>query len=70
MCRDKGRVGAREKGGPECINVVRREMYRFRSAESIFRVLKDKKDLKKRLGKKIIFVVGGKPGECIYSVAK
>ena len=52
MCRDKGRVGAREKGGPECINVVRREMYRLRSAESIFRVLKDKKDLKKRLGKK------------------
>lgn len=69
MCRGKGRVGAREEGGPECINVVRKEMYRLRSAEAIFRVLKDKKDLKKRLGKKI-FVVRGKPGECIYSVAK
>lgn len=47
MCRGKGRVGAREKGGPECINVVRREMYRLRSAESIFRVLKIRKTSKR-----------------------
>lgn len=40
-------------------------MHRLRSAEAILRALKDKKDLKKRLGEKIIFVVGGKPGECI-----
>lgn len=51
MCRGKGRLGAREERGPECVNVVRKEMYRLRSAEAIFRVLKDKKDLKKRLGK-------------------
>lgn len=31
-------------------------MHRLRSVEAIFRALKDKKDLKKRLGKKVIFV--------------